>query len=424
MMSFKRRQAAAKPAAGKSMAKTAGANEVAGLRAGAGAPVLPTKRSMSLTRRRLSVVNSSLTFEADGASSNASSSNNDALDGVQDALQSLSIRPAAAPSCKGSNIRCKFGRQAPSASRALAPSSTVNCNGIVASFSAKSKKGVVPMNTNKVNQDTHEQIATFANLPNSYWFSVMDGHGVHGHIVSGFVRDRLSKTVKDDRSFSGNASSSETVEVLRRAFRCVNNEVFSGSNSRVDVEFSGTTCVTVLIRGNTLYCANVGDSRAICAQWKSAGGWNALPLSNDHKPDDPVEQKRINDAGGRVDTFRTSQGAPLGPARVWLRETDVPGLAMSRSIGDGVAASVGVSAEAEVQTFQLGEADKFLVIASDGVWEFLSNEEVIDIVRPFHTSGDVHGACEALVHAANQRWVQEEDVIDDTTCVIVFLNAQ
>ena len=61
----------------------------------------------------------------------------------------------------------------------------------------------------------------------------------------------------------------------------------------------------------------------------------------------------------------------------------MPGLAMSRSIGDYVAHSVGVSTDPEVMRFDLNSDHKFIVIASDGVWEFLSNEEIGQIVWPF-----------------------------------------
>jgi serine/threonine protein phosphatase PrpC len=62
----------------------------------------------------------------------------------------------------------------------------------------------------------------------------------------------------------------------------------------------------------------------------------------------------------------------------------MPGLAMSRSFGDRVAHSVGVSHEAEVEEFTLSLQDKFVVIASDGVWEFLTNEDVAHIIYPYY----------------------------------------
>lgn len=66
----------------------------------------------------------------------------------------------------------------------------------------------------------------------------------------------------------------------------------------------------------------------------------------------------------------------MGPARVWLKELEVPGLAMSRSLGDQVAQSVGVSPEPEITIYDIDINDRYIIIASDGVWEFLSNDEV------------------------------------------------
>lgn len=65
--------------------------------------------------------------------------------------------------------------------------------------------------------------------------------------------------------------------------------------------------------------------------------WVAHALSKDHKPDDIEEKQRILKSNGRVDPFREPNGDPIGPARVWLRTENIPGLAMSRSIGDIVA---------------------------------------------------------------------------------------
>jgi serine/threonine protein phosphatase PrpC len=97
------------------------------------------------------------------------------------------------------------------------------------------------------------------------------------------------------------------------------------------------------------------------------------PLSRDHKPDDPLEASKILENGGRIDSFKDGQGNNVGPMRVWLKNEDIPGLAMSRSFGDTVSLLAGVTAEPEVKEFTLSKEDKMLVIASDGVWEFLSN---------------------------------------------------
>jgi serine/threonine protein phosphatase PrpC len=77
------------------------------------------------------------------------------------------------------------------------------------------------------------------------------------------------------------------------------------------------------------------------------------------------------------------KGRFTGPQRVWVNSINSPGLAMSRSIGDTLAHSVGCSCEPDI-TFQiLTPSDKIVLLASDGIWEFLSNQVVANIVAPF-----------------------------------------
>jgi serine/threonine protein phosphatase PrpC len=66
----------------------------------------------------------------------------------------------------------------------------------------------------------------------------------------------------------------------------------------------------------------------------------------------------------------------MGPPRVWLRDQDIPGLAMTRSFGDQVASTVGITALPEITEWQLTPEDKFMILASDGVWEFIESDEV------------------------------------------------
>jgi serine/threonine protein phosphatase PrpC len=104
-------------------------------------------------------------------------------------------------------------------------------------------------------------------------------------------------------------------------------------------------------------------------------------LSRDHKPSLPDEKERILRLGGRIDTFRDEKGNPLGPERVWLPNqsiyciiAEIQGLAMSRSLGDNVSKDVGVICNPELVKLQIEERDKFIVLASDGIWEFITSE--------------------------------------------------
>ena len=175
-------------------------------------------------------------------------------------------------------------------------------------------------------------------------------------------------------------------------------------STSIDINFSGTTTVSLLLLNKTIYSGNVGDSRAILISCNKQGEWTTQPLSRDQKPDDPLEMQRILKSGGRVEAFKDYNGDPVGPARVWLKHEHIPGLAMSRSLGDKVAAQVGVLAEPEILEFQLTEEDKMIVLASDGVWEFLSNDMVMNYILPFYHKNQPELACEKIIKESVNWW--------------------
>lgn len=118
--------------------------------------------------------------------------------------------------------------------------------------------------------------------------------------------------------------------------------------SPINLELSGSTLNIVLIMDNTrLFCANVGDSRAIIAQRPVSffSKWESLQISTDHKPELQKEAERIAKSGGRIAAVQDFNGSFKGPKRVWRVKEDLPGLAMSRSIGDLIAKSLGVTWE-------------------------------------------------------------------------------
>jgi len=157
----------------------------------------------------------------------------------------------------------------------------------------------------------------------------------------------------------------------------------SAADASIDTEFSGTTCVIGMLRGRTLAVANIGDSRVILGRKEpGARGLKAISISDDHKPDREDEQRRIESRGGRVFAVEYDDGVD-GPPRVWLGHLDIPGRAMSRSLGDTVAHTAGVISEPEMHFLELTPADKILIWASDGLWEFMSNQEVrwLDVLQ-------------------------------------------
>lgn len=200
----------------------------------------------------------------------------------------------------------------------------------------------------KTNQDSFIACCNLNGNCQTHLFGVYDGHGVNGHHVSNYITSHLpamfSKNLAVDEE--GFAISSPE-EALHSAY----GEVFENLvNGNIDISFSGSTATTCYIDGLKIYTANSGDSRAIIGSQIGENNWVVRELSNDHKPDLDEEATRILEAGGRVEPYWIPNedgtgGEFLGPYRVWLLDEDIPGLAMSRSIGDLVAASVGVAWE-------------------------------------------------------------------------------
>ena len=110
-----------------------------------------------------------------------------------------------------------------------------------------------------------------------------------------------------------------------------------------------------------------------------------------------------------------------GPARVWLKHMDIPGLAMSRSLGDTVAHSAGVISEAETYIVDLTNTTNTLIIASDGLWEFIDNQEALDLIKDVPRDNP-EAAVDILAKESHKRWMREEQVVDDTTIAVAYFD--
>eukprot|EP00298_Acanthocystis_sp_HF-20_P007823 c17310_g1_i1.p1 GENE.c17310_g1_i1~~c17310_g1_i1.p1 ORF type:complete len:350 (+),score=130.58 c17310_g1_i1:45-1052(+) len=264
----------------------------------------------------------------------------------------------------------------------------------------------------KVNQDDYFCELSIGGNENLSLFGVFDGHGAFGTESSGFVKKRLLEQFRSDTSLEKNSTN-----CLRAAFNRVHQEI---KDSSIDTSCSGTTAVVCLLNGTNVYVSNAGDSRCVLGYYPSPGKLAHKDLSVDHKPDLPGEKKRIESNGGRVEAVLGYDDEPIGPARVWVGDEMYPGLAMSRSIGDTVAHSVGCSCDPDVITHTLDfTKDKFIILASDGVWEFITSPEAVSIVA---SQSDPQQAADTLCREALKRWRSEEEICDDITVVVVFFS--
>ncbi|XP_019107006.1 protein phosphatase 2C and cyclic nucleotide-binding/kinase domain-containing protein isoform X3 [Beta vulgaris subsp. vulgaris] len=291
-------------------------------------------------------------------------------------------------------------------------------------YSFLSQRGYYPDALDKANQDSFCIHTPFGTDANDHFFGVFDGHGEFGAECSQFVKRKLCENLLRSSRFHV-----DPVEACHAAFLTTNSQLHADS---LDDSMSGTTAITVLVRGRTIYVANTGDSRAVIAQ-KKGKDLVAVDLSIDQTPFRTDELERVKLCGARVLTLDQIEGLKNpdvqcwgteedddgDPPRLWVQNGMYPGTAFTRSLGDSLAETIGVVANPEIVVLELTPEYPFFVVASDGVFEFLSSQTVVDMVA-LHK--DPRDACAAIVAESYRLWLQYETRTDDITIIVVHVN--
>jgi len=276
-------------------------------------------------------------------------------------------------------------------------------------------------------------------LSNTSLFGIFDGHG--GPMVSKICEQsfpleicrqasaKLESPLTDNLSTILESSYTE-IDAFLQTTGSMKNMRASANNAAMPrfanpamegivrenlFDFIGSTAVIVLIRDKDIYVSNAGDSRAILCR-----SGVALELSRDHKPESPRERSRIENAGGKVSI--------VGPCH----RVDF-GLNLSRALGDFLykrnadlpASHQKITAVPEIVQETITEDDEFIILGCDGVFELLSNQQVINFVRFRLKAGmDPRLIVESLLDECCSKDPQKTlgRGTDNESCILVLLN--
>nr|CAB3504855.1 unnamed protein product [Digitaria exilis] len=282
-----------------------------------------------------------------------------------------------------------------------------SASAVASLYTMQGKKGV--------NQDAMVVWENFGPKDDTVFCGVFDGHGPNGHLVAKRVRDvlpvKLSANLGRNGTATGgtiphrvedtdasleneeNSDHPEWFPALRasflRAFYVMDRDLKLHRN--IDCLFSGTTAVTVI--------KQLSEIKPI----ESFTG----------------EAERIRQRRGRIFSLPDEPSV----ARVWLPTFNSPGLAMARSFGDFCLKNYGIISMPDVSYHRITEKDEFVVLATDGVWDVLSNVEVVSIISkaPSQVS-----ASRFLVESAQRTWRTRYPTskTDDCAAVCLFLNTE
>ncbi|XP_071380075.1 protein phosphatase 1bb isoform X1 [Centroberyx affinis] len=235
-------------------------------------------------------------------------------------------------------------------------------------------------------EDAHTAVVGLPHgLTDWSFFAVYDGHA--GSRVANYCSGHLLEHIlSGGAEFGSGPGSVEGVkDGIRSGFLKIDEYMRSFSDLRQGLDRSGSTAVGVLLSPSHLYFINCGDSRAVLSRDGRVGF-----STQDHKPCNPREKERIQNAGGSVMIQRVNGS-----------------LAVSRALGDYDYKCVDgkgpteqlVSPEPEVCVLErAAEGDEFVVLACDGIWDVMSNEELCEFVRSrLQVCDDLEKVCNSVV---------------------------
>lgn len=329
---------------------------------------------------------------------------------------------------------------------------TYSCRGLEPSSSGKAEA--------KINQDVGTVCFPFGGRDDQALLCVLDGHGSDGELVSACAMDALIEHLEQNVELN-DAPARALADSFEAAQAALLRGMDAGTMATTgDPLNSGATALVVMLRGHReLWIAYAGDCRAVVgvAVHDEAGRLEphtvvALDLNDEHKPDHEGELQRITAKGGHVRPAYKDDDGFHRPARLYAGPTARgPGLALSRSIGDVLAQSCGLTHAAQVEHVVMAAArddappetlprlvgDRtemrletradddclFLIMGSDGLWELMSSQQAADeVLRLFRQGKSASEACERLISIATAAWkVEEGDYRDDITCIVLYL---
>ncbi|EAN77912.1 protein phosphatase 2C, putative [Trypanosoma equiperdum] len=228
----------------------------------------------------------------------------------------------------------------------------------------------------KTMEDAHVAQLNLGGNKHHTFIGVFDGH--NGNKIAKYCREHLL----DELMLTPEYRSGSYDEAFKKAFGAIDSNLSKMSMLRSE---GGTAAICVMLTQNEVICANAGDSRAVLYR-----GTRAIPLSIDHKPSAPGEKERILRAGGTVQSHRVDGN-----------------LAVSRAIGDFDYKENSelsweeqiVTALPDVTRIDIKEEDAFVVVACDGVWDVLSNDDCCQLIHQSFkdTEDDIGLVCEAVL---------------------------
>lgn len=265
---------------------------------------------------------------------------------------------------------------------------------------------------------------------NYSFYGVCNGYGPNGYLISEYIKNnlpiifykKLKNIIINENSNLISDINKKTInyeKIYQESFSDIESAIIN--NKKINIDFSGSTCVSLLFSSNSIISANIGDkNRAIKGQFLN-NKWSYKILTRGHKPKEREEKEKIIKLNGDISPLLNKNRDYNSSERIWIKEKNYHNLTMIMTIGDKIRKEGGFCSEPEIKTIPYQEYDKFVVIATDGFWKYVLNDEVIEIVSYYYNLNDCDSAVVKLYEIAYNRWMHKHRYIKDISIIVVFI---
>ena len=292
-------------------------------------------------------------------------------------------------------------------------------------FYGLSQVGLTKDGTNKINQESILELVNILGNSKFNIFGIFGGHGKNGHIISRYI----SRYIKEYFLFSANKSvlkNCKTNKELYHLFSKNNYEFFkllmydcdySLQHSQIDCDYSGTSCLIIILIENHLICSNIGNCRAIILEKK-----DLFQLTYDQSIGIPEERKRIEKKGGKI--ISSDEKGILSNEEYKIIMTDKENkshyIETSRSLGDKMFKKVGVDFAPVITEYIINIETKFVVMATKGLWKILTNKQVAYYINKGYKLSNPLESCRKIIQKVSDKCQKTSNSRDDITIYTLF----
>ena len=293
-------------------------------------------------------------------------------------------------------------------------------------FHCLSQVGINKDGTSKINQEAMLELVNILGNSKFNIFGIFSGHGKNGHTISRYIsrfikeyflfteRKLILKNCKTNKELYELFSKNNYIYIKQLMYDCQ----YSLENSKIDCDYSGSSCLLIFIIENHLICSNVGNCRAIILEKK-----DLFQLSFDQTLDIPEERQRIENKGGKIVWSIEKWIFPKEEYQIVLKDKSNKShyIEMSRSLGDIMFKKVGVDFSPVITEYTLNIETKLIVMGTKGLWNNFSNKQVAYYANKGYKICNPSESCRKLMMKAKEN-SKKAISIDDISLFILFFN--